>query len=181
MFKWKAKLLLQNHRKTLDARIFWIIKVHVHSNKNKWKCGHIKIFRLPEWSWLPASNSWFSTATTIESGKTIRPRIQQTGANLSKISWQLISETAAFKLWIGSCLLNSGPDRFAAFNCCCSVGSVTKVTPDLTKGKACFLPLALRFCSLLFFAFIRVLLIFLVLFSVLLQWLQNYGYNEYYY
>ena len=66
-----------------------------------------------------------STAHTNESGKTIRPRIQQTGANLSKISWQLISETAAFKLSIGSCLLNSRPDHFAAFNCVCSALSLS--------------------------------------------------------
>ena len=60
------------------------------------------------------------TATTIESGKTIRSRIQQTGANSQlesccftyKLSWDLAQ--------VGSCLLNSGPDRFAAFNCCCS-------------------------------------------------------------
>ena len=33
MFKWKAKLLLQNHKSPLDANIFRSIKDHVHSNK----------------------------------------------------------------------------------------------------------------------------------------------------
>ena len=33
LFKWKAKLLLQNHKRTLDANIFRTVKVHVHSQK----------------------------------------------------------------------------------------------------------------------------------------------------